>query len=221
MTRGWFVTGTDTNVGKTWVSQALLHALARTGRRAVGMKPVASGCYSTLQGLRSPDVEALCAAGNVAAGYGDVNPYALAPPTAPHLAAAEVGIEIDINVICNCYARLAAQADDVVVEGAGGWLVPIGPGLTMADVARDIGLPVILVVGLRLGAINHALLTRDAIAASGCRLAGWVANAPAAETPGGYLDALRERLEATFLGYIPYGVVPQDAAACLDLSRLA
>ena len=220
-TRGWFITGTDTGVGKTLVSSALLMALVGAGRRAVGMKPVASGCDSTPEGLRSADVEALRAAGNVVTDYIDVNPYAFEIPTAPHLAAAAAGVQIDIDTIRNAYTRLAASADAVVVEGVGGWSVPINRHQTMADVVLALDLPVILVVDLRLGALNHALLTRAAIEACGCRLVAWVANATQAEPPDGYLTALAERLDAPLLGAIAHASSPQEAARCLDLALLS
>ena len=216
----WFVTGTDTGVGKTLVAAALLTALARAGRRAVGMKPVASGCDETADGLRSADAEVLRAAGNVAAGLDEVNPYALASATAPHLAAAAAGVQIDIAGIRKPYARLAARADAVVVEGVGGWLVPINRTQTMADVVRALELPVILVVGMRLGCLNHALLTQHAIAASGCRLVAWVANALEGGVPEGYVEALTERLEAPCLGLIPAESSAAMAAARLDLRVL-
>jgi len=218
MPRAWFITGTDTGVGKTLVSAALLTALVRAGRRAVGMKPVASGCELTAQGLRCADAEALRAAGNVAADYDDINPYALAAPTAPHLAAAAAGVQIDIDVIRAHYARLATRAEDVVVEGVGGWLVPINLTQSMADVVRSLDLPVILVVGLRLGCLNHALLTQQAIAASGCRLLAWVANTLDDGAPQGYVEALREQLRAPCLGVIPSVQTPAIAADSLDLS---
>jgi len=216
MRQAWFVTGTDTGVGKTLVSAALLTALARTGRRVVGMKPVASGCDATPQGLRSADAELLRAAANVVADYEDVNPYALAAPTAPHLAAA-AGVQIDIASILAHYARLAARADNVVVEGIGGWSVPINRRQTMADVARSLDLPVILVVGMRLGSLNHALLTQQAIAASGCRLVAWVANSVEDTALGGYVEALTDRLDAPYLGNIPAASSVTMAAASLDL----
>jgi dethiobiotin synthetase len=220
MQRAWFITGTDTGVGKTLVSAALLTALARAGRHVVGMKPVASGCDETPQGLRSADAEALRAAANVAADYEDINPYALAAPTAPHLAAAAAGVQIDIATIRTHYARLAVRADDVVVEGIGGWLVPINRTQTMADVVRALELPVILVVGIRLGCLNHALLTRQAVAASGCRLVAWVANALHGGMPEGYGEALTERLDAPCLGTIPAVSSVAMAADNLDLRAL-
>jgi len=220
MQRSWFVTGTDTGVGKTLVSAALLTALARSGRRVVGMKPVASGCDATPHGLRSADAEALRVAGNVAADYEAVNPYALAAPTAPHLAAAAAGVQIDLGSLRAQYARLAARADDVVVEGIGGWLVPINRTETMADVVRALDLPVILVVGMRLGCLNHALLTQRAIAASGCRLVAWVANALEGGMPEGYGEALTDRLGAPCLGIIPAMSSVAMAADILDLRVL-
>ncbi len=217
MPRAWFVTGTDTGVGKTLVSAALLTALVRSGQRAVGMKPVASGCDATPHGLRSADAEALRVAGNVVADYADINPYALAAPTAPHLAAAATGVQIDVATIRTHYARLAARADAVVVEGGGGWLVPINRTQTMADVVRALELPVILVVGIRLGCLNHALLTERAIAACGCRLVAWVANSPESSVPEGYVEALTDCLDVPCLGVIPFGSAAAMAADSLDL----
>jgi len=217
MQRSWFVTGTDTGVGKTLVSAALLTALVRTGRRAVGMKPVASGCDATPQGLRSADAEALRIASNVAADYEDINPYAFAAPTAPHLAAAAAGAQIDIATIHARYSRLAACADDVVVEGIGGWLVPINRTQTMADVARVLDLPVILVVGMRLGCLNHALLTQSAIASSGCQLVAWVANRMDDSVQESYVDALIDSLGVPCLGILPPVPAAQVAADSLDL----
>lgn len=172
--RGIFVTGTDTGVGKTVVAAMLLRGLAAEGVRAVGMKPIASGIApgSAMNG----DVEALIAAGNVAAPHADINPYAFAPAIAPHLAAIGAGVAIDVEVIAEAYARLAGRADVVVVEGAGGALAPIADDADMLDIPRRLGLPVLLVVGMRLGCLNHALLSTAAIAARGLRLAGWVAN---------------------------------------------
>ena len=213
----WFVTGTDTGVGKTLVSAALLTALARTGRRVVGMKPVASGCDATPQGLRSADAEALRVVSNVTADYEEINPYALAAPTAPHLAALAAGVQIDVATIRAHYARLAEHAEDVVVEGIGGWLVPINRSQTMADVVRALELPVILVVGMRLGCLNHALLTQRAIAASGCRLVAWVANSVDGTAPEGYVEALNDALGTPCLGILPPVLTAAQAAASLIL----
>ncbi len=220
MTRGWFITATDTGAGKTEVSCLLLRALAARGLRVAGMKPVASGCRMTPGGLRSEDAEALMAASNAQAEYGEVNPYALLEPTSPDLAARAMGVTIDVGEIVAHYRQLKARTDHVVVEGIGGWLVPIGPATSMVDVARALDLPVILVVNLKLGAINHALLTQAAIAASGCRLAGWVGNCATAEVPDGYADALRERLLAPCIGVVPHGGMHADIRDALDVRLL-
>ncbi len=174
--RGYFVTGTDTGVGKTVCSAALARALARRGLRVAVMKPVASGALRNREGLRSEDALTLLAEATVRAPYETVNPYCLEPPISPHIAAAEAGVRIDLRRIGTCYAALAAQADCVIVEGAGGWLAPIGPDASMADIARVLALPVILVVGMRLGCLNHALLSHASIAAHAANFAGWVAN---------------------------------------------
>jgi len=174
MTRGIFVTGTDTGVGKTVVAAMLLRALAGAGRRAVGMKPVAAGL--TAGASVHADVACLAATGNVDAPLADVNPYVFDPPIAPELAARARGSVIELDVIAAAYARLAASADAVVVEGAGGALVPLTPAIDMLDVPARLGLPVLLVVGIRLGCLNHALLTALALRVRGLRLAGWVAN---------------------------------------------
>jgi len=196
MTRGMFVTGTDTGVGKTVVAAALLRALVRDGCRAVGMKPVAAGLDPGM--AVHADVAALIAAGNVAASFADVSPYVFAPPIAPHIAAANAGCAVDLERIADAYARLAAAADAVVVEGAGGVFVPLGRRIDMLDIARRLDLPVLLVVGIRLGCINHALLSAHAIAARGLRLAGWVANRidPAMPEADANVAALAERLPA-------------------------
>jgi len=220
MTQSWFITGTDTGVGKTRVSAALLAALALRGRRVVGMKPVASGCMQTVRGLVSEDAQILRAAGNVAIEDIALNPYAFAQGTAPHLAAATARVHIDIAVIEAHYRRLALLAEHVVVEGVGGWLVPINARETMADVVRSLDLPVILVVDLRLGSFNHALLSVQAIAASGCRLAAWVANNVHGSAPQGYLAGLTERMSVPLLGELPYSKEINATADWLELAAL-
>jgi dethiobiotin synthetase len=206
MTSGWFVTGTDTGVGKTQVSEALLRALAHSGRRAVGMKPVASGCHRSAAGLRSEDAECLQAASSVPADYIDVNPYAFEPPIAPQLAAESAGARIELGVIERHYQRLAATADVMVVEGIGGWRVPLGPSLEMSGVAQSLRLPVVLVVGARLGCISHSLLTAESIRADGCVLAGWAVNQidPAFETSAELIQLLHERIGVPPLAVIGY-----------------
>lgn len=196
MTAGWFVTGTDTGVGKTLVAEALLAALAAAGRRAVGMKPVASGCEVVGGALRSDDAMRLAAAGILKVSYDFINPFAYAPPVAPHLAARAEDRPIDLDLIERRYRALARDAEAVVVEGIGGWRVPVDDTRTMADLARRLGLPVLLVVGVRLGCLNHALLTAEAVVRDGCRLAGWVANRvdPAMVWVEATEDALAARL---------------------------
>ena len=172
--RGVFVTGTDTGVGKTRIATALLAALAASGVRAVGMKPVAAGIDASAD--VNEDVAALAAAGNVDAPLALRNPYAFTEPIAPHLAARDASVRIDLGAIERAFAALAAHADVVVVEGAGGALVPLDAASDMLDIARVLGIPVLLVVGMRLGCLNHALLSVLAIRARGLALAGWVAN---------------------------------------------
>ena len=174
MARGLFVTGTDTGVGKTVASVALLRGLARSGWRAVGMKPVAAG--RSAAGMPNEDVVALAAAGNVDAPLADRNPHALAEPVAPHLGAAREGTVLDLDVIAAAYARLGALADVVVVEGAGGALVPLDERHDMLNVARRLRLPVMLVVGVRLGCLNQARMSALAIRGRGLVFAGWVAS---------------------------------------------
>ncbi|MBN2885821.1 MAG: dethiobiotin synthase [Chromatiaceae bacterium] len=219
---GYFVTGTDTDCGKTAISLGLMAALKAQGLRVLGMKPVASGCTETPEGLRNADALALLAAGSHAVPYARLNSYAFAPAIAPHLAAAEAGVRIAPESILTAARALAAEADCLVVEGAGGWRVPLGAGLFMGDLARLLDLPVVLVVGLRLGCINHALLSRDAIAASGCRLAGWVANAiePEMARLADNLATLEHLIEAPCLGQVPRleAAIPEAIAPYLDLS---
>lgn len=201
----YFVTGTDTGVGKTTISSALVHQFAALGLRSVGMKPVASGCILQDDVLLSEDVQQLKAASNLTLPLSDINPYAFEPAIAPHIAASQAGAEIELGVIQAAYARLEAAADVVIVEGVGGFRVPLNDTLDTADLAVALGLPVILVVGLRLGCINHALLTAEAIAARGLTLAGWIANRidPAMSMQEENLQALRLRLQAPCLGVVP------------------
>lgn len=203
--RGVFITGTDTEVGKTVVSCALLHACRRAGVRAVGFKPVAAGARRTPQGLRNEDAEQLAAASAFQPPYHHLNPYCLEPAIAPHIAAAEVGVTLDFAPIEAAYAALAATAELVVVEGAGGWRVPLGPDGDMADLAVRLGLPVVLVVGMRLGCLNHALLSAEAIRARGLPLLGWVANTPGVpmERLADNLKTLEREMQTEKLGEMP------------------
>ena len=173
---GFFVAGTDTGVGKTFAAVAIIRSLVRAGFSVAGMKPVAAGAALRATGFRNDDALALASAANVKAPYASVNPYCFKEPVSPHIAADAEGIRIDVGTILQEFDTLKSQADCVIVEGAGGWLVPIGNGQSMADVAVALGLPVIMVVGLRLGCLNHAALTAQAINASGLRLDHWIAN---------------------------------------------
>jgi dethiobiotin synthetase len=221
---GFFVTGTDTGVGKTLVACALLHAFAQRGEKTAGMKAVAAGAQRAGERLVNDDVTALVAASTVAAPPELVNPYCFAPPIAPHLAAAECGVEIDLARIAAAYRALAARADCVVVEGAGGFRVPLSPGKDTADLASLLGLPVILVVGMRLGCINHALLTVAAIEAAGLPLAGWVANHidPGMMRPAENVATLDERIRAPRVAMLPYRARCDAAtlASLIEIDRL-
>ena len=222
---GVFVTGTDTGVGKTLVACALILAVAETGRRVVGMKPVAAGAQANARGvLVNDDVVRIMAASNVAAPRTNVNPYCFAPATAPHLAARASGVEIVLEEILAAYWKLAALAEFVVVEGVGGFCVPLNAREDSADLARHLGLPVLLVVGMRLGCLNHTLLTAQAIRARGLRLAGWIANRidPSMAVAEENVTALAERLAAPLLGEIEFTAAPdpQRIAALLDSSHL-
>jgi dethiobiotin synthetase len=204
--RGYFVTGTDTGIGKTRVSAGLLKAMSKAGMKCAGMKPVASGAAMTAEGLRNEDALALQAVASVKKPYAVVNPYCFAPPVAPHLAAREAQIEIGLEPIRAAYSELCLGADAVVVEGVGGWQVPLSETLELPDLARELELPVLLVVGMRLGCLNHALLTARAIRVDGLELAGWVANAmdPDFQRPEANLATLAAELQAPLLGALPY-----------------
>ena len=213
-----YVTGTDTGIGKTVASCALLHALRLRGLRAVGMKPLASGCEHTPAGWRNEDALALQAASEPRPEYADLNPYALPLPLAPELAARDAGVTIELATIRAAHARLRAQADAVVVEGVGGWAAPLSASIDQADVVHALDLPVVLVVGLRLGCLNHAYLTARAIAADGCRLVGWIGNGidPGMARRDDNLALLAARLPAPCWGVLPHAA-PSDPAV---LARL-
>jgi dethiobiotin synthetase len=202
MTPAWFITGTDTGVGKTRVAAALCRALAGRGISVAAMKPVASGCSVSPEGLRNDDALALLAAMNVRARYSDVNPYAFAPAIAPHIAAQEAGICIDFDVLDRAFERLRMQSQAMIVEGAGGWLAPLDATRGFADLAAHWQMDVVLVVGMRLGCLNHALLTAESIERRGLRLRGWVANAidPGFERLTDNIASLQRRLRAPCVG---------------------
>lgn len=223
--RGFFIAGTDTEIGKTTVAGALVKALADTGRRVGVMKPIASGCDRTEAGLRNDDALQLIAAAGQQQDYDSVNPFAFEPPIAPHVAAELAGETIDLDRIVSQAREIAAANDLVIVEGVGGFHVPLGPGSDTADLAERLGLPVILVVGLRLGCINHAILTANAIRARGLALAGWVANPvdPSMAVADANVAALEERLAAPMLARFPRLEAPSAerfAGDFGDVSRL-
>ena len=215
MSAAFFVTGTDTDVGKTTIAAGLLRAARLAGLSTAAVKPVASGCEDGAAGLRNSDALALLAECSLPLSYAEVNPFAFAPAIAPHLAAREAGVELKVEALATAVqAVLAQQADFTLVEGAGGWRVPLGEQATLADLPIALDLPVILVVGVRLGCINHALLTAEAIARDGLRLAGWVANVldPQTSRLDDNLRTLTERLAAPCLGRVPR-LQQADAAA--------
>jgi dethiobiotin synthetase len=206
VTPALFITGTDTGVGKTRVAAALCRGLAARGTRVAAMKPVASGCAITPEGLRNEDALTLLAAMNVRARYSDVNPYAFAPAIAPHIAASEAGVDIDFDVLDRAYERLRMQSQVLIVEGAGGWLAPLDSSRAFADLAVHWRMDVVLVVGLRLGCLNHALLTAESIERRGLRLRGWVANSidPEFERLTQNISSLKSRISAPCLGILSF-----------------
>jgi len=226
MTRGIFVTGTDTGVGKTLVAAGLVRLLARHGHAVVGLKPVASGAEATPRGLRNADALALGAAGSLSLPYELVNPWCFAAPIAPHLAAAEAGVELRVDELQRWYRHASAGAGIAVVEGAGGWRVPLHPAGFMSDLPERLGLGVILVVGLRLGCLNHARLTFEAIERSGrCPWIGWIGNRldPAVARSDDNLASLGRLLGGPPLAVLPAltDPVPDTVADLLGQADLA
>jgi len=213
--QGFFITGTDTGVGKTLVAVALTRAFVARGLRTAVMKPVAAGVVQTSDGPRNEDALELLAHSNVDAPYEDINPWLLTTPASPHLAARHDGVSISHERILAAHRRLTARADLVLAEGAGGWLAPISSQATMADIAEKLALPVIFVVGLRLGCLNHALLTREAIRSSGLPFAGWIANKMASEMPlaNANIETLASRFGVAPLAIVPAGAAPASGAA--------
>lgn len=217
MQTAFFVTGTDTGVGKTLVTCALLYATRQRGLSAVGMKPIAAGVEAD---GRNDDVVQLMAASSMQPPVALVNPFCYDPPIAPHIAAQEAGRPIDLTVIQHAFTQLQTLAEVVWVEGAGGLLVPLNAQHDLADLAQRLALPMVLVVGMRLGCLNHALLTAEVIERRGLTLAGWVANRidPDMARFEANLETLQARLHAPLIGIIPYGANPEQAASLLDLS---
>ncbi|MCX2778309.1 dethiobiotin synthase [Microbulbifer thermotolerans] len=225
MAQCYFVAGTDTEVGKTYTTAALLASAAARGLRTAAVKPVASGCEETADGLRNSDALLLQEAMTLDLPYQQVNPFALAPAIAPHIAAREAGRRLDLGRMAGvCRGVMSAGADLVLIEGAGGWRTPLGPGAFLSQLPRELNIPVILVVGMRLGCINHALLSAEAIRRDGLALAGWVANfvgrdmARAEEN----LATLRSLVPAPLLGTLPFDTAAdyRRAAEHLDLAPL-
>ena len=204
--KGFFITGTDTEVGKSWFSAALVRHLRQQGHQAIGLKPLASGSDSTPEGLRNEDALLLQQAADNVLSYDQVNPLTFEPAIAPHLAARQAGQVIDCDQLVAHCQQMAQQYPLQVVEGAGGWLVPLNEHKTYADVAVALGLPVIVVVGLRLGCLNHALLTLQVIQHSGLPVAGWVANALSADMPwmAENIATLQHWTEVPCVAQIPY-----------------
>ncbi len=220
MTKGFFIVGTDTGIGKTRVSCALLLAFAASGEKVVGMKPVAAGCENG----QWMDVEFLVEASNVTAPREQICPYALMPPLSPNIAAVQENIQIDLKVIRQAYNELNKHAEIIIVEGVGGFLVPLNDREDGADLAKTLGLPVILVVGMRLGCLSHALLTARAIQTEGLHLSGWVANCidPKMMALEENILTLKQRLDCPLLGVLPFDdkVDKQCSSKLLDISEL-
>lgn len=231
VTKRWFITGTDTDVGKTVASCALLQAAAQQGYRTAGYKPVASGSQMTPDGLRNSDALALQANSSAALSYSQVNPLTFLEATSPHIASASEGLEIDLSILSQGLQQLEHSAEWILVEGAGGWFTPLSPQATFADWVLREQLPVIMVVGIKLGCINHALLTALAIRQAGLKLVGWVANEviPAGGRQVEYMATLTQMISAPRLGVVPYltdlDVYPitqrRDLGGYLDLGLLA
>ncbi|BAN46209.1 dethiobiotin synthase [Metapseudomonas resinovorans] len=225
MAAAYFVTGTDTEIGKTTIAAGLLYAARARGLSTAAAKPVASGCEDSADGLRNGDALALLGECSLPLSYEQVNPLAFAPAIAPHLAAREAGVTLDVAALAEPVRRILAMgADFSLVEGAGGWRVPLAGTASLSDLPIALGLPVILVVGVRLGCINHALLTAEAIQRDGLVLAGWVANVvdPATSRLEENLATLSERLPAPCLGRVPRlaEATPAAVADYLDLAPL-
>jgi dethiobiotin synthetase len=206
MSQAYFIAGTDTDVGKTTIAAGLLHAARLQGLSTLGAKPVASGCLMTAKGLRNSDAQALIDESSIKLAYEEVNPFAFEPAIAPHVAAREASVALEVTVLAKAMRHVLEQgADFTLIEGAGGWRVPLSNHANLSDLAIALKLPVILVVGVRLGCINHALLSAEAIARDGLQLAGWVANIiePRTSRLEENLASLAERLPAPCLGRVP------------------
>lgn len=203
---GIFITGTDTDVGKTFVSSGLLTGIRSHGFLVAGMKPVASGCAKVNGELKNDDALMLLNSSDSPLAYHEVNPYALSEPVSPNIASKVDGQTIDLTHIRNCLTTLEKRFQFLVVEGIGGWETPLGERSSVADMARQLNLPILLVVGLKVGCINHAILTERAIVGSGCNLIGWIANQcdPNVSSVADIYSSLTDRLTTTKFGLIPF-----------------
>ncbi|WP_058554560.1 dethiobiotin synthase [Thiohalocapsa sp. ML1] len=221
---GLIVIGTDTGVGKTEIAAGLIAAFRTRGVSAIGMKPIAAGCVPGDDGLQSNDAIKLIAAGGIDVPYREVNPYALAEPIAPHVAAGLAGVDIKLGRIRDAYQALSQRAERVIVEGVGGWRVPLGPALSLSDLPSALGLPVVMVVGLRLGCLNHSLLTAESVRARGVRLVGWIANEidPDMLARDENIATLAALIDAPTLGVVPRLLppTPEVIAEYLNLEPL-
>lgn len=205
--RSFFIAGTDTDVGKTFIACGLLKAAAAKGLRTLAIKPIAAGAENTVDGLRNHDAQMLMAAMTETLPYQQVNPVLFEPPIAPHIAAEQVGKRVSVSQLAGlCRGAMLKPADFILVEGAGGWRVPLNRQEYLSDLAVELQTPVILVVGMKLGCINHALLTAEAIRADGLRIAGWVANRidPNMSSFEENLSSLKALLDAPCIGVVPY-----------------
>ncbi|MCG9679755.1 dethiobiotin synthase [Vibrio sp. Isolate24] len=224
MIDAFFIAGTDTDVGKTVASKAILNALAQKDLKTIGYKPVAAGCEKTSHGYRNSDALYLQSAATLDVDYDDVNPYALELPASPHIAAKREGVNIQYSVLSEKLAEHKAKSDVVLVEGAGGWRVPVSDADCLSSWVQQENLPVILVVGIKLGCLSHAMLTIDAIKADGINVIGWVANRvnPGTEHYADIIEMLEQKIEAPKLGEIPYvpSVKQKDLAKYIDVSTL-
>lgn len=220
MSKSYFITGTDTDSGKTLVTLGLMQLFQSLGYRVAGMKPVAAGAEKTADGWRNSDALMIQSQSMVHFDYERINPYIFEPPIAPHIAAEQAGVVIDFAHIARVFAELEDSVDLMLVEGAGGWCVPLGQDQTIADLTILLGLPVILVVGLKLGCINHALLTVESIRASGVQLAGWVANQidPTMLEASANIETLKKAIDAPCLGVVPYLNTPSASQVAQSLS---
>lgn len=218
----YFVSGTDTDVGKTLVTAGLLHKSTQAGQRTLGLKPVAAGCERSISGLRNHDARLLMRYASEKLAYEEVNPIALEPAIAPHIAASQAGLILTLDqLVHNCQSARRAVHDLCLIEGAGGWRVPINTEHTLADLAKALNVPVILVVGMRLGCLNHALLSAEAILRDGLSLAGWVANYVVPDMPVAKqnLATLKAFMPGDCLGVVPYNanVSPEFVSSHIDL----